>query len=111
MAHQTSFPFRLDADINIEYKETFYVLPTIVTDVILRLTFLERNNACINLKERLIFLKRRSYEIPTNSDSFHEIDHNIMDNTKICMLDSAQLKTTCEKQILNYKLTNPELGT
>ncbi|KAG0436546.1 hypothetical protein DMUE_4171 [Dictyocoela muelleri] len=90
------------ADKAIEYLGVFYVLPRIKNSIILGMSFLKQNLAVIDLKNNLITVYGREYELEGSQNNDAIFENQITTNTKI--LNISECKERINKLIKTAKL-------
>ncbi|KAG0420286.1 Retrovirus-related Pol polyprotein from transposon 17.6, partial [Dictyocoela roeselum] len=100
--------FQILNDKNITYKSRFLVMPNNSDIIILGMKFLIDNEAILNLKEGIMNLDGKEYEIETNSTPLNVSDTKIISKTKIFATKTEERDLM--EAIKNAKQRNPELG-
>ncbi|KAG0418630.1 hypothetical protein EQH57_0708 [Dictyocoela roeselum] len=100
--------FKCAADKAIEYLGLFHILPRKKNSVILGMSFLTQNQAVIDLKNNIIAIDGREYELEGTQHNVANFENQIITNTKI--FNIAECKERIDKLIKTAKLSNPEIG-
>ena len=97
----------------LKFYSEFRVLPKNEKDIILGIKFLQENYAVIDIKNQLLTLDNRSFELKGRSEAKAACDI-LIDKTKIYTMPSqnkiTRSKRKCEELIKKYQLNNPLLG-
>ncbi|KAG0420343.1 Retrovirus-related Pol polyprotein from transposon 17.6 [Dictyocoela roeselum] len=107
ITHTTKMNFFCAADKAIKYQDTFYVLPQKKNTIILGMSFLKENHAIIDLKNNIITLDGREYELEGNTNNEPFLETQLSTNTKI--FNISESKQRIEELIKEAKLNNPEI--
>ncbi|KAG0420322.1 Transposon Tf2-9 polyprotein, partial [Dictyocoela roeselum] len=100
--------FQIQNDKHITYKSSFLLLSNPNCIMILGMKFLMENDAQVNLKDGIINLDGREYEIDLKTNCRNEADDNILNKTKIFTMKNNEVD---EKELIEHaKRQNPLLG-
>lgn len=108
ITHTAKMGFKCAADKAIEYLGLFHILPRKKNSVILGMSFLTQNQAVIDLKNNIIAIDGREYELEGTQHNVANFENQIITNTKI--FNIAECKERIDKLIKTAKLSNPEIG-
>jgi hypothetical protein len=97
-------------DTNVEYKCELRLLKNLATEVILGIEFLERNNTIIDLKEGVITIYGKQYELEGITPTSNAYERTLTEKTKIfsCKTESTQEKIN--NIIKEFKESSKGLG-
>ncbi|KAG0441354.1 Transposon Tf2-6 polyprotein [Dictyocoela muelleri] len=100
--------FQIMNDENIFYKSKFMILPHPCNVLILGMRFLTENDTIINLKDGIISLDGKEYEVKARIPNFVAPDNDISRKTKIFSVKSVY--SEINETINKAKIHNPEIG-
>jgi hypothetical protein len=98
---------QLQADTTVNYEVNLRLLKNLTTDIILGMDFMLLNDVVINMKEKIISINNKHYEILEHDNTYYENERFLADKTSVMNINTEQLAT---KMVKEYMLNNPTLG-
>ncbi|KAG0435924.1 Retrovirus-related Pol polyprotein from transposon opus, partial [Dictyocoela muelleri] len=108
ITHTAKISFKCAADKTIDYLCIFHILPCKKNTIILGMTFLKQNQVLIDLKNNIIVIDGREYELEGACNEEPMLEDQISTNTKI--FNILESKKKIDNLIKALKITNPEIG-
>ncbi|KAG0436847.1 Retrovirus-related Pol polyprotein from transposon 17.6 [Dictyocoela muelleri] len=108
ITHTAKIRFKCAADKTIDYLGMFHILPRKKNTIILGMSFLKQNLAVIDLKNNILVLDGREYELEGFCNKESVLEDQILSNTKIFNISESKKKI--DNLIKAAKLNNPEIG-
>jgi hypothetical protein len=109
--NSASISFNIQGDTMIEYKTECRVLPSLSSELLLGMVFLVNNDAVINMKDDILTLDGKQYEIKTTDSHKNDVNENIMNKTKIfSCADSSKTEVQITQLLESFKKSTPVLG-
>lgn len=111
IAEKTNIESVIMNDTNICYTVECQILKTSATEVLLGMSFLMTNDAVINLKEGILILDGKKYEIILRNNLEAMIDRQIINKSKIFQCENAgKIKLDIQKLCAPYREKAITLG-
>lgn len=107
---QTKIELMLSNDKNVIHLCNTRIMDSLTTDIILGMEFLENNNAIIDLKDGIITIDGRQYELEKEKHKFDSNDQILCEKTKVLVCSDIKNQRRCDI-IRQFTRISEKLGT